>query len=338
MANNVLRKGTLVVASAALALSLAACGGKEATKPAENQGAAPAEQPKAEQPKKEEPKAAKLAGDIKIDGSSTVYPISQAVAEEFMKKNKDVKITVGLAGSSNGFKKLISEEIIIADASRKIKPTEIEELKKKNFEAIEMPVAYDGITVVVNKKNTFAKEMTVEELNKIWAKDSKIKKWSEVRAGWPDKEIKLYGPGTASGTFEYFTEEINKKAKESRTDYTASEDDNVLVKGVESDEFAMGYFGFSYYLEHKDKLNAVAIKVDAASPAVAPTTETIENGTYKPLGRPIFIYPRKDVLERPEVKEFLKFYMSAEGQKLVEAVGYVKLPQKMYDENLAHLK
>ncbi len=327
--NKVWSKGTIVLSTAVLALTLAACGEKTENTPTNNAGGStPA--------KTAEP--AKLAGDIRIDGSSTVFPISQAVAEEFMKKNKDVKITVGESGSSNGLKKLISQEIEIADSSRKIKDQEVADLKAKNEEVVEMPVAYDGITVVVNKKNTFAKEMTVAELKKIWEKDSKITKWNQVRPEWPDKEIKLFGPGTASGTFEFFTEAINGKAKESRTDFTPSEDDNVLVKGVAGDEYAMAYFGYSYFKENESKLNAVSIKVDAAAPAVAPTHETIEKLTYKPLSRPIFIYPLKSALAKPHVKEFIKYYNSAEGQKLVEAAKYIKLPQDMYNKNLEAVK
>ncbi|ALS20881.1 MULTISPECIES: PstS family phosphate ABC transporter substrate-binding protein [Paenibacillus] len=324
------RKGTLALSSIVLALSLAACGTQTESQP--NQGAAPSDGKTAPAPEG-------LKGEIKIDGSSTVFPISQAVAEEFMKKHKDVKITVGESGSSNGVKKLLAGEIHIADMSKKFKPEELEELKaKQNTEAVEMPIALDGVTVVVNKKNTFAKEMTVEELKKIWSKDSQVKKWSDVRPEWPDKEIKLYGPGTASGTFEFFTEAINGKAKESRSDYTPSEDDNVLVKGVQGDEFAMGYFGFSYYKANEATLNAVAIKKDANSPAVAPTKETIENMTYAPLSRYLYVYPTKKAIAEPHIKEFLKYYNSEEGAKMVEAVDYIRLPQDVINKNLEALK
>jgi phosphate transport system substrate-binding protein len=331
--NAMLKKGTIALSIAALAFTAAACG---AGNQAGNQTQAGGETAKPTETAK--PAATKLTGEIKIDGSSTVFPISQAVAEEFMKKNKDVKVTVALSGSSNGIKKIISGEIDIADSSRKMKSTEVDEIKKKGDEPIEMAVAYDGITVVIHPKNTWAAEMTVEELKKIWQKDSTVKNWSDVRTGWPEKPIKLYGPGTASGTFEYFTEAINGVAKESRSDYTPSEDDNVLVKGVSGDEYAMGYFGFSYYVENKDKLHAAKIKKDANSPAVEASVKTIEDGTYVPLSRPIFIYPLKSALAKPEVKEFIKYYMSAEGQQLAEAVGYVKLPQSKYDANLAHVK
>lgn len=338
MLKGFVRKGSIVLSSAAIVVSLAACsekkeetqtsGGKESPKASAAASPAASASPAA---------ANNLTGEIKIDGSSTVFPISMAVAEEFMKKNKGVKVTVGESGSSNGLKKLIGLEIDIADSSRKIKAEEVDQLKAKNEEAIQMPIAFDGITVVVNKKNDWAKDITIEELNKIWAKDSKVAKWSEVRAGWPDKPIKLYGPGTASGTFEYFTEVVNKKAKESRSDYTASEDDNVLVKGVSSDENAMGYFGFSYYEENKEKLSAVAIKKDAAAAAVAPSVKTIEDASY-PISREIYIYPLKSALAKPHVKEFIKYYNSAEGQKLVEQAKYVKLPADKYTKNLEYVK
>ncbi|WP_407945736.1 phosphate ABC transporter substrate-binding protein PstS family protein [Paenibacillus puerhi] len=328
------KKSTLAVTATVLALSLAACGTKTEN-PTQGSGTTPAPAPAKEAP----PAASSLKGEIKIDGSSTVFPISQAIAEEFMKKNKDVKITVGESGSGNGAKKLIAGEIDIADMSRTFKKEELEELKtKQNTEAIEMPIALDGVTVVVNKKNTFAKEMTVEELKKIWSKDSKIKKWNEVRPEWPDKEIKLYGPGTASGTFEFFTEAINGKAKESRSDYTASEDDNVLVKGVAGDEFSLGYFGFSYYKENEDKLNAVGIKKDASAAAVLPNHDTIEKMTYAPLSRYIYIYPSKKALEQAHVKEFIKYYNSEEGAKLVEAVKYIRLPKEVASKNLESIK
>ncbi|WP_245954278.1 PstS family phosphate ABC transporter substrate-binding protein [Paenibacillus flagellatus] len=337
MLNKAMRKGTIVMSSAVLALTLAACGQKDDGK---TSAGGTTNTPAPAETKKEDPKPAeqKLSGEIKIDGSSTVFPISSAVAEEFMKKYKDVKVSVGESGSGNGIKKLIGLEIDIANSSRKMKDQELADLKAKNDDTVMMPIALDGITVVVNKDNTWAKEMTVAELKKIWEKDSKVKKWSDVRAGWPAEDIKLFGPGTASGTFEYFTEAINGTAKVSRTDYTASEDDNVLVKGVAGDKNALGYFGYSYYFENKEKLNAVGIKVDDASPAVLPSHETIEKLTYKPLAREIYIYPLKSALQKPHVKEFIKFYNSAEGQKLVEEAKYIKLPADKYTKNLEAVK
>lgn len=324
-------KGSIILTSAILVFSLAACGdqGAEGNSDVNAQSASEEENTKT---------GAKLSGEIKIDGSSTVFPISQAVAEEFMNEHNEVNVTVGLSGSSNGLKKLISGEIDIADASRQIKDKEVEELQAKNQEAVEMPVAFDGITVVIHPENDWAKEMTVAELKKIWEKGSTVKKWSDVRDGWPNEEIILYGPGTASGTFEYFTKEINGEEKVSRDDYTPSEDDNVLVTGVSGDKYAMGYFGFSYFEENRDKLAAISIKADDNSPAVAPTRQTIEDGSYKPLSRKIYIYPMKSILEKPEVKEFIKFYMSDTGKQLIEEVGYVKLPQSFYDENLKHVQ
>lgn len=332
MLSSTIRKGTILMSSAVLALTLAACGQKNADDGKTSGASAPAQTGGAKT------EAPKLAGEIKIDGSSTVYPISQAVAEEFMKKYKDVKVTVGFAGSSAGIKKLQNKEIDIADASKLMKQEEIDAIKAKGDDVVKMPVAFDGITVVVNSQNDWAKDITVAELKKIWEKDSKITKWSEVREGWPDQPLKLYGPGTASGTFEYFTEAINGKAKESRSDFTPSEDDNVLVKGVTGDKYAMGYFGYAYYVENKSKLKALAIKTDANAPGVEPTTKTIEDGSYKPLARQIYMYPLKSTLARPEVKEFIKFYMSEDGKKLVESVGYIKLTQNLYDENLTHVK
>jgi phosphate transport system substrate-binding protein len=287
-----------------------------------------------------------LSGTIRIDGSSTVFPISQAVAEEFMAKYPDVRVTVGESGTSGGFKKLIGGEIEIADASRTIKKpkdgeksepgkeTEYELLTAKGEEVIEMAVALDGITIVINPKNTFATEMTVEELNKVWMKDSKVTKWSDIRPEWPAQEIRLYGPGTASGTFEFFTKAINGKEKESRADYTQSEDDNVLVKGVAGDEFSMGYFGYAYYEENNDKLTAVKIKADANSPAIGPSIDSIKDGSYKPLSRDVYIYTTKSAASRPEMKEFLKYFNSPEGQGLIEFVKYIPKAQEDYEANI----
>ncbi|MFS1511833.1 PstS family phosphate ABC transporter substrate-binding protein [Chengkuizengella sp. SCS-71B] len=305
MFNSRLRKGSIILTAFVVIFSLVACGTES-----------------------------EESGQINIDGSSTVFPISQAVAEEFMALHNDVNVTVNLSGSSNGFKALIAGEIEIAGASRPIKDKEVDALKAEGKEAVEMPVAFDGITVVINPDNDWATEMTVEELKSIWQVDSTVKNWSDVREGWPNEPIKLYGPGTASGTFEYFTGAINGTKNESREDYTPSEDDNVLVTGVSGDKYAMGYFGFSYYVENQQKLNVVSIKVDENAAAVAPSVETIKDGTYKPLSRPIYIYSIKSVLDQPEIQEFIKFYMSEEGQALAEEVGYVALPAEMYEENL----
>ncbi|HZG83535.1 PstS family phosphate ABC transporter substrate-binding protein [Paenibacillus sp.] len=339
MSKEWLRKGSLLLVSVVLMIVVAACGGGNAggDEPAQDatQGAT-TETPTEATPAEET--GANLTGDIKLEGSSTVYPISEAVAEEFMAMHEGVNVTVGLSGSSNGIKAIINGEADIANASRLIKDKEVAEIQAKGDDVVEMPVAYDGITVVIHPENDWATEMTVEELQKIWQKDSTIKKWNEVRPEWPDQPITLFGPGTASGTFEYFTEAINGEAKVSREDYTPSEDDNVLVQGVSGDKYALGYFGYAYYEENADKLKAVAIKETADAPAVAPSIETIGNGSYKPLSRMIYIYPLKSALERPEVQEFIKFYMSEEGgQTLSEEVGYVRLGQDLYDKNLSAL-
>ncbi len=273
----------------------------------------------------------KLAGSVKIDGSSTVFPISEAMAEEFRKINPDVKVTVGESGTTGGMKKFVPGEIDIADASRPIKKEEVEGVKKRGDDVIEIPIAYDGLSVVIHKDNTWAGTMTVAELKKLWEPTSTVKKWSEIRAGWPDQPIKLYGPGTASGTFEYFTEVIVGKSKSSRADFTASEDDNVLVKGVAGDKNALGYFGYVYYLHNKEKMKVVSI--DTGKGAVTPSEQTIKDGTYKPLSRPIFIYVSKKSLERPEVKEFVTFYLK-NASKLIPQVGYVPYAESHYQEML----
>lgn len=277
--------------------------------------------------------SSKLKGKVVIDGSSTVYPITMAVAEDFKKEQPNVEVSVAMAGTGGGMKKFVVGEIDICDASRPIKQEEKDMAKVKGIEYIEFEIAYDGISVVVNKENTWADSITIEELNKIWKKDSPVKTWKDVNSAWPDEPIKLYGPGTDSGTFEYFTEAINKKAKESRTDFTPSEDDNVLVQGVAGDKYAMGYFGFSYYEENNDKLKA--LKVDAGKGPVGPTFDTIKNKSYAPLSRPLFIYVNKKKFEDPQVKAFTKFYISNAG-KLSEEVDYI--PLESYDKELAKLK
>jgi len=260
---------------------------------------------------------------IRIDGSSTVYPISAAVAEEFGEKNKDVKVTVGISGTGGGFKKFAAGEIDISDASRPIKATEAAAAAKNNIEYIELPVAYDALTVVVNPANTWCTSLTRAELKKIWEPGSKVNNWKDVREGFPDKALKLFGPGTDSGTFDYFTEAINGKEKASRSDFTASEDDNVLVEGVANDTGALGYFGYAYYEENQKKLRAVSI--DNGKGAVAPSPATVNNGTYQPLARPLFIYVNKASVAQPHVANFVRFYL-ANCAKLSGEVGYVALP------------
>lgn len=265
--------------------------------------------------------------EIKVDGSSTVLPISEAVAEEFKKENAALNVSVGKSGTGGGFKKFIAKEIDIADASRPIEQKEIDGAKAAGVEFIELPVAYDGLSVVVNAKNTWAADLKTDELKKIWASDSKISNWKDVRPGFPDKALKLFGPGTDSGTFDYFTEAIDGKKGNSRADYTASEDDNVLVKGVSGDEGSLGYFGVAYYEENKDSLKLVGI--DAGKGAQLPTAENIASGVYAPLSRPLFIYVSKSAAEKPEVAKFVGFYLD-HAAELVKAAGYVPLPASAY--------
>jgi len=274
-----------------------------------------------------------LTGTVIIDGSSTVFPITEGVAEEFNKENQGVNVTVGTSGSGGGFEKLLKGEIDIANASRKIKDEEVAEAEKAGIKFKEIEVAYDGITVAVNPQNTWAKDITTDELKKIWEPDSTVKMWSDVRPEWPKEEIKLYGPGSESGTFEYFTEEITGEAGAIRTDYTASEDDNVLVTGVAGDKNAMGFFGFSYYYENQDKLAAVSVN------GVLPTQETIQNKTYAPLSRPLYIYvSEKALAEKPEVKAYVEFYLGEVGKEIVSQVGYVALPDSEYESQLKEVQ
>jgi phosphate transport system substrate-binding protein len=278
-----------------------------------------------------EESAVKLSGKVTITGSSTVYPISQAMGEEFMNLNKGVDVSVGESGTGPGMKELGEGKLDIADASRPIKPAEAEACKAAGVEYVEFKVAIDGLSVVVNPQNDWCKAITVAQLKALWSPDSKIKKWSELDASWPDEEIRLYGADHASGTFDYFTEAIVGKSKSSRTDYTPSTDDNVLVKGVAGDKFALGYFGYAYYTENKSKLRVLPISnTDDLAAAVGPTEETILNGTYKPLSRPLFIYVNKASLKKPQVAEFVKYYLH-DGQSLVKSVRYVQLPAAELD-------
>ena len=277
---------------------------------------------------------------IKIDGSSTVYPITEAVAEDFQKSNKGtVRVTVGISGTGGGFKKFCRGEIDIADASRPILKKEMEECAKAGIRYVELPVAFDALTVVVNPQNDFVKQLTVEELKKMWepAAQGKLKSWKEVNPVWPDLPLKLYGPGADSGTFDYFTEAIVGKSKSSRGDYTASEDDNVLVQGVSRDKGGLGYFGYAYYAENQKKLRAVPIVAKAGGPAVAPSVEAVMNATYQPLARPIFIYINEKSLAKPEVKEFVGYYL-AHGAKLSKEVKYVPLPEAAYKLAWEHVQ
>ncbi|MFN7728196.1 MAG: PstS family phosphate ABC transporter substrate-binding protein [Bdellovibrio sp.] len=280
---------------------------------------------------------------VKIDGSSTVFPITEAVAEEFQTSTKGkVKITVGISGTGGGFKKFCRGETDVQNASRPIQTSELADCKKAGITFVELPIAYDAIAVVVNPKATWATEITVEDLKKMWepGAQGKITKWNQINPKWPDAPLKLYGAGTDSGTFDYFTEAIVGKAKSSRGDYTASEDDNTIVQGVSQDTNALGYFGLAYYETNKKRIRALAVIGGDKSPlkgkGVYPSNETVENGTYYPLARPVFIYVSQKSLQRPEVKQFAEFYLK-NARKLVPEVKYVALPAKVYDIGLEHL-
>jgi phosphate transport system substrate-binding protein len=276
---------------------------------------------------------------VKIDGSSTVYPITEAVAEEFQKAKKNtVKVTVGISGTGGGFKKFCRGEIDISDASRPILKKEMEDCAKAGIKYIELPVAFDALTVVVNPKNTFLKQVTVAELKMMWepSAQGKITRWNQINPAWPDAPLKLFGPGADSGTFDYFTEAVNGKSKSSRGDFTASEDDNVLVQGVTRDANALGYFGFAYFDENKDKLRAVPV-VNPKGKAVSPSLNAVMAGEYEPLARPIFIYVSAKAMDRPEVKEFVEFYLK-HGGKLAKEVKYVPLSEADYKHAMDNFK
>jgi phosphate transport system substrate-binding protein len=276
----------------------------------------------------------KLKGEVKIDGSSTVYPISEAVAEEFRTVQPDVKVTVGLSGTGGGFKKFSRGETDINNASRHIKEGEIKSCEENNIHYLELEVAFDGLSVVVNPANDWVKDITVAELKKMWEPEAqgKITKWSQIRAGWPDTEFHLYGAGTESGTYDYFTEAIVGESHKSRGDYTASEDDNILVQGVAGDKNALGFFGFAYYEENKEKLKLVPVndENDAnGAGAILPSVETVKNKTYSPLSRGLYVYVNSVAVDRPEVNEFVKFYLDNAGA-LTREVGFIPMSDEEY--------
>ena len=271
-----------------------------------------------------------LSGQVNVDGSSTVFPITQAVAEEWGAVEPDVQISVGVSGTGGGFEKFCRGETDISNASRPIDPEDEAPVCEDNgVEYLELQVAIDGLSVVVNPQNGFVDCLTVEELAAIWEPGSEVDTWSEIRAGLPDQPLSLYGPGTDSGTFDYFTDAIVGEEGASRSDYTASEDDNVLVQGVAGDPNALGYFGFAYYEQNQDELKPVA--VDGGGGCAAPTRETIVTGEYQPLSRPIFIYVSREAAGRPEVAGFVDFYLQS-MQELVPSVGYVELPDDVLAE------
>jgi len=283
------------------------------------------------------PQFAQAQSVIKIDGSSTVFPIAEAVAEEFqISKKGKVRVTVGIAGTGGGFKRFCRGETDISNASRPILKEEMELCKAAGIKYMELPVAFDALTVVVNPQNTWVKTLTVADLKKMWepGAQSRVTKWNQVRSDWPAQPLMLFGPGADSGTFDYFTEAVNGKAKASRGDYTASEDDNTLVQGVENNKNALGYFGYAYYIAHKDKMRAIPI-VNPKGKEVGPSIEAVNDGSYSPLSRPLFIYVRDTAAKRAEVVEFIKFFLT-DGAELAKEVGYVPLPPQAYKLALDH--
>jgi phosphate transport system substrate-binding protein len=268
-----------------------------------------------------------LFGVVSLDGSSTVFPVSEAVAEEFLAVQPRVRVTVGVSGTGGGFQKFAAVEIDISDASRVIRDSEAEAARANGIDFMEIPVAYDGLSVVVNKDNTWVDYLSVEELNMIWAPGSAVDSWNDVRPEWPDQALRLYGPGTDSGTFDYFTEVVNGDSGASRPDYTASEDDNVLVQGISGDASALGFFGYAYYIANEAVLKLVPI--DGGQGPISPSATTINDGSYSPLSRPIFIYLSKVSAQRPEVRSFVEFYLD-QAPALAAEVGYVAMPAAEY--------
>lgn len=274
----------------------------------------------------------KEASSINIDGSSTVYPVTEAIAEEYRSVDSDVDVTIGVSGTGGGFQKFGRGETDISNASRPIKEDEKKIAESNNIDLVELEVAYDGLAVVVNPENDWVDCFTVEQLKKIWEPSAQgtITRWNQIDPSWPDEEIHLFGPGVASGTFDYFTEAVVGKSGSSRGDYTASEDDNVLVQGVSGDKYGLGFFGLAYYEENADKLRMVA--VDGGEGCVEPSTETVSNGTYAPLSRPLFVYVNSSSIQNnPRVVDFINFYLD-EAPSLLKDVGYVPLTPEEYKE------
>ena len=314
--------GVAPILSLALAIAAFACGGAEAPAPSGQTAAA-------------QPAATELSGTIEIDGSSTVFPVSEAVAEEFGKLHSDVRVNVGVSGTGGGFKRFTVGEIDISDASRPIRDSEAAVALENSIEYYPLRVAMDGLSVMVSPDNDFVECLTTDQLKMIWEPESTVKQWSDIDPSWPSKDIALYGPDTDSGTFDYFTEEIMGEAQRSRADYTASADDNVLIQGIAGGKYSLGYFGYAYYQENMDKLNLVA--VDSGNGCVLPTSESIENETYSPLSRPLFIYVSKQSMGRPEVKAFVEFYLD-NAAELAQEVGYIKLGEAEYASNREAIK
>jgi phosphate transport system substrate-binding protein len=311
--------------AAAVVLTAAACGGAATPEPTGQ--VTPTGEP--------------LAGEFLIDGSSTVYPITEAIAEEFQLANQGVLVTVAFSGTSAGFQKFCRGESVANDASRPIKQEEIDACSTAGITPVELPVAYDGLSVMVNPANDWVSCLTVSQLNLIWDQGSPVQNWSDVDPSWPNEKINLYGPGADSGTFDYFTEEINGETDRSRSDYTQSEDDNSLVQGIAGDTYALGYFGYAYYQENADRLKVVPIDAEEGGGCVEPTPETISGLTYVPLSRPLFIYPSKEALQRPEVEAFFRYYLANVDALLGTGpgqVGYIQLHDDLKAEALSNLE
>ena len=275
-------------------------------------------------------------GTIEIDGSSTVFPITQAAAEEFIAMHPDMRIPVGVSGTGGGFKRFTSGETAISNASRSIKDNEVKAANENGISYTELTVAYDGISVIVNIDNDWLECLTVDQLNNMWNPDNPVMRWNEIDPSFPDAKLSLYGPGTDSGTFDYVTDVINGDEGVSRADYVASEDDNVLVLGISGDKNSLGYFGYSYYIENKDKLKIV--KIDDGSGCVEPSIDTIADGSYSPLSRPVFIYLNNDEYNsKPELSAFIEFFLT-EGSQYVSEVGYVPIGADNYAKELSKLE
>lgn len=269
------------------------------------------------------------ANEIKIDGSGTVYPITEAVAEEFRNVEPNIRVSVGSSGSGAGFRKFVRGETDISNSSREISEEEKQLAAENGIEYQQFSIALDGISIVAHPENDWVETLTPEELNEIWKADSEVQQWSDIREGWPDEDIRLYGPNTAHGTYDFFTEVINGESGASRTDYNAVADYNVAVQGISSDKYALGYFGLAYYEENADQLKLIGI--DAGDGAVEPSLETVKNGTYKPLSRSLYIYVAKKASQRPAVQKFVEFYFNNAGE-LAQDVGYVPMPTEDIEE------
>ena len=304
------------------------CGGGENTATKKDQKAAPA--PQGKKAAENIPAKGDMKGEIKADGSSTVLLISQAIASEYSKTNPNVKISVGRSGTGGGFKKFAAGETDISNASRPIKAEEKESCAKNGVKFFEFQVAWDGLSIVINKENTWAKNMTVAQLKTMWDKDSKVENWSDVDPTWPKEKVKLFGAGTDSGTFDFFTEVINGKSGQSRTSYQPTEDDNVTVNGVAKDKFALGYFGLAYYEENKEKLGIVSVAKKEGDKFVSPSEATVMDKTYSPLSRPLYIYVKKSSLKRPEVQDFMTFFLRRND--LIAQAKYIKMDALMQSD------